>query len=426
MKRVFLPFDLPAFAEINSNHPLPVSLTRPSYDGIEFVRAGTDPAPPGAAVATLRRAIAFVEELQGLVKGPPLTDGALLAFVATRDLVSQARFDTTADLAFCHTAPMLLNQMPYLLHIENIATLFYPSLEQGSNRNTELHKAPIFWLVRAMLEAPACRGIFTNLRRTKAQIDRVFASDVLSRKTRHIPAGPYFGPDEIARVVDGLARKRDKKEVEILFTNSWHQHAPNFVLRGGVDLVMAFLNIAKQCPNLRLILRTTWPEGIDPELTKAVHEHPQITLLPKMLSEDEILDLFIRADIFFLDAASVHSVSLLRAMYCGAVCVVSDAPGYEEYVTHGETAIVTPGRQEKIYTEDPSSGWLRCDFSSMYKITQPRIDLLAGIISWLYTNREARLTLSANARAHVLQHNNFAAWRDGFEAALREALVAPA
>jgi glycosyltransferase involved in cell wall biosynthesis len=426
MKRVFLPFDLPVFKDLNSNHPLPVSLTLPHYEGIEFVRAAADRDPQtDAAPVVLRQAAVFAEELRRTVGGPPLGDDALFEFITTRDFASQARFDTTADIAFCHTAPMLLNQMPYLLHIESITTLFHPLVVQGNNQETELYKEPVYWLMRAMLESERCRGIFTNLQHTKAQVDRVFGSEIISRKTRHVAAGPYFTPPEETKIAKGFAQRHYKKDVEILFTNSWHQHPPSFVMRGGLGLVLAFLHIEPKFPNVRLILRTAWPEElVSPDLTKAVREHPKITLLPNMLSEEEILDLFIRADIFFLDAESVHSVSLLRAMYCGAACIVSDVPGYEEYITQRESAIVAPGRREKIYSEDAESGWLRCNFSPMLNITGERLGLLAGILEGLCANRDGRLALGANARERVVRRNNFAGWRDGFEAALRDALAA--
>lgn len=424
MKRAFLPFDLPVFEDINSNHPLLNCLTIPAYEDIEFVRPQPIDAGPSCAEAVLRRAAVFAEELRATTAGPT-GEAAVLEFIASRDFPSQARVDTTADVAFFHTAPMLLNQMPYVLHLESVTTLFHPLLKQGDNADVELRKQPVYWLTRAMLESKLCRGLFTNLLHTKSQIDRVLDSEIISRKTRYVPAGPYFNPEDDAKIAARFARKREKQEIEILFTNSWHQHQRSFFLRGGLDLVLAFLHIEKQFPNVRLILRTAWPQGLESsDVTKVVREHPKITLLPEMLSDEEVLDLFTRADIFFLDAASVHSVSLLRAMYCGAASIVSDAPGYEDYVTHGESAIVVPGRRTKIYSEDPASGWLRCNFNPMFEITAERIGVLAGVLSSLLSNCEGRLGLGANARERVMRRNSFSGWRNGFEGVLREALAA--
>jgi glycosyltransferase involved in cell wall biosynthesis len=424
VKRVLLPFDLPNFEFINSNHPLLACLTLPRYDGVEFVPPL--PEPPAAAFSSevFGHAARFAETLAAGTRHLPRNDRVLLKFLETRDLYSQSRLDLSADLAFFHTAPMLMNQMPYILHFENFTTLFNPFLVAGETGRIELRKEYVFWFVRAMLESEQCRGIFTNLALSKGHLDKAFASEVISRKTRHVPAGTYFTTEEDAKIAAGLERKRDKDEVEILFTNSWHQRSPSFFLRGGLDLVMAFLMIEQQLPNVRLILRTAWPPHIEgTDLTKTVREHPKITLLPDKLSDEEILDLFVRADVFFLDAASVHSISILRAMYCGAACIVSDAPGYDEYVTHGESALIVPGRRAAVYSEDPDTGWLRSDFKPMFDMNQERLRLLAGVLQRLCANREARLKLGMNARQRVMTRNSFAGWRDGFEAVLRNALV---
>ncbi len=426
MKRVFLPFDLPVFEYIKSNHPLPVSLTIPHYDGIEFVRAAPpDTGPPLDPRRAFDQATKLLERLAAKLEGVvPRNDRGIFKFIESRDFDSQTRVDTSADLAFFHTAPVLFDQMPYVLHVENITTLFHPTLIQGECADTELRKEYIYWYVRIMLESERCRGIFTNLALTKGQIDKVFDSEVISRKTRHIPAGPYFTAEEEAKIAASFEQKAQKQEIEILFTNSWHQRPGNFFLRGGLDLVMAFLAIEQHLPNVRLILRSVWPEPLEnSEVAPIVRKHPKITLLEKPMSDAEMLDLFMRADIFALDAASLHSVSILRAMYCGAACIVSDAPGYEEYVRHRETAIVMPGRRAAVSSEDPESGWLRDNFKPMFEVNADRISSLAGVLSGLCTQHEARRILGANARRSVMQQNSFAKWRDGFETMLREVLA---
>lgn len=424
MRRVLLPFDLPVYDRINSNHPLLVSLTDQHYDGIEFVRAPSAVQPASYAAATGRAAAALRDQLVAGLGSIPRNDDALEQFIASRDLDSQARIDPGADLAFFHTAPMLLGQLPYLLHTESLTTLFNPMLVEGDCAGIELRQQYVYWFVRAMLEAPACRGIFTNLKSTQAQIDRVLASEVISKKTRHVPAGPYFTPDEEAKVAAAIERRRDKPDIDILFTNSWHQRTPSFVLRGGLDLLLAFFEIEPKFPQLRLTLRSGLPDILEgTDIARRVRGHPKIRLLPERLSDAEMLDLLLRADIFFLDAASVHSISILRAMYCGCACVVSDVPGYEEYVTPDATAIVVPGRRAAIYGEDPGSGWVHGDFRPMFRPDPARLARLATALQTLCASREARLSLGAKARRHVMTQNSFGGWQRGFEAALRDALA---
>jgi len=422
VKRVFVPFDLPAFKYLNSNHPLPASLLEPQYDGIEFVRARLDSPALFSAEAVLRQAADFAGRLRDLPVALPDPEASILSFVASRDLVSQARVDVSADLAFFHTAPVLLDQMPWLLHVESLSSMFAPVVKPGESGDVELRRLPIYWLVRRMLESERCRGVFTNIAGTQAQIERVFDSEIIARKSRHIAPGAYFTPEEERAVAASFAARSEKREVEILFTGSWHQLWQSFFLRGGHELVMAFLKMEGAFADVRLILRTGWPEPWKgTEIERRVRSHPKITLLEDKLSDAEMVDLFRRADIFVLDAASLHSISLLRAMQCGAACIVSDIPGYEEYVD-GNSAITLPGRRAAVYSEDPESGWLRDDCRSLYETDPQRAGQLAATLSALCADRSLRLRLGANARWRVLARNRFAGWKRGFETLLREAL----
>jgi len=422
VKRVFIPFDLPAFRYLNSNHPLPASLLEPRYDGIEFVRARMDGPALLAAEAVLRQAADFAGRLRDLPVALPDPEASILSFVASRDLVSQARIDVSADLAFFHTAPVLLDQMPWLLHVESLSSMFAPVVKPGESGDVELRRLPIYWLVRRMLESERCRGVFTNIAGTKDQIDRVFDSEIIARKSRHIAPGAYFTPEQDRAVAAAFEARREKREVEILFTGSWHQLWQSFFLRGGHELVLAFLEMEASFPDVRLILRTGWPEPWKgTEIERRVRAHPKITLLEEKLSDEEMIGLFSRADIFALDAASLHSISILRAMQCGAACIVSDIPGYEEYVDRN-SAIMLPGRRAAVYSEDLESGWLRDDCRSLFETDPRRVGQMAATLSALCADRSLRLRLGANARWRVLARNRFTGWKRGFETMLSESL----
>lgn len=424
MKRVLLPFDLPVYAGINSNHPLVACLTLPRYEGIEFFRPQSQQTPPVSAKSVMGLASEFAGRLAQATAGRvELPTSIVLDFVSTRDLTTQRFIDPTADLAFFHTVPVHLDQLPWILHVESITPLFNPSIYPGSVVDLPLRRTAIFWLVRAMLESERCRGIFTNLTSTRDEVHRVFASEVISRKTRYIPAGPYIPAADEARIEAAIARKRERRETVILFTGSWHQNSRSFFLRGGHDLVMAFLAMEAEFPNLRLVLRTSVPDVLaNTELTARMRAHPKIRLIETALGEDEILDLFADADIFALDAEAMHSVSILRAMYCGAACIVSDVPGYEDYLD-SNCGIILPGRREAMYAQEPESGWMKADFNPMYSPDGRRIERLANLLAELCRNREWREELGRRARRRIQERNSFAGWSAGFEALMREALA---
>jgi glycosyltransferase involved in cell wall biosynthesis len=424
MKRVFLPFDLPVFESLNSNHPLLASLTGESYPGIEFVRASAGGAGSAPSPEVFEQAARFRAQLGAATPGRPGGEEALTDFVLSRDLRSQAWVDSSCDLAFFHTTPVLLNQMPYVIHFEAPTMLFFPAMLHGATAGVRLRQTPIYAYVRAMLESSQCRALFTNLAISADHVQSIFDSEAISRKTRYVAPGAYLTPREVEQAAAGVARRADKQRVDILFTNSWHQAAGNFFLRGGLDLVLAFLAIEQQCPNLHLTLRSVWPPQLAThELARIVQQHARIRLLPDKLTDQQIMDLYLDADIFCLDAAGVHSLSVLRAMYCGAVCIVSDAPGYEEYVEHDQTGIVIEGRRAAVYSPDPETGWLRDDYASMYTVNPPHVERLARALKALYDHPEQRRRIGLSARERALQRNSFEGWKSGFETIVRAALA---
>src|SRR5262249_9865083 len=143
---------------------------------------------------------------------------------------------------------------------------------------------------------------------------------------------------------------RSSDEVTVLFTNSFHQLPENFVLRGGVDVVTAFIAASKHADNLRLVLRTTLPDLLGPKLREMVTTHPKIEIIPAKISDDELFRLYSEAQIFVVPSAALHALSVARAMHCGLICIASDAPGFEEYITNNVTGFLLSGRRDAVYS----------------------------------------------------------------------------
>jgi glycosyltransferase involved in cell wall biosynthesis len=428
MVTVYVPFDLPMYgAERNSHHPLLAGLYRGEpYADIRFV-SPLAPAQAGGHRAEVQAASAkLTARLEPVLRGRcPDPADAIRKFIETREPEQQAQTDLSADLTFFHTAPLSLLQMPFVLHTETITTILSPMVLTGyMEAGFRLRREPIYWIIRAYLESPACTSVFTNLRLTKTGLERVFDSPAIAAKTHHVTAGPNLTPAQRRRVEEGFARKQAKKagdEIEILFTNSWHQHPTNFLLRGGHDLLGAFIAISNANPNVRLTMRTSVPEtGLSPEFVKILRGHPKVTLLEDKMTDDEIIDLFARADIFVLHAAALHSVSVMRALYAGCACVVSDAPGYEEYVADGQTGLVVRGMHEAIYTTDPESGFEFDNYRIFLPATQKLFQPFAYQLFAVCQDEALRRRLGAEARARSLAADGDTVWRAAFERLVHE------
>jgi len=425
MKNVYVPFDLPVFRNYNPYHPLLANLIEQEYDGIRFVHTKFPDPDQLSGAEVFKLAIEFVEKIAAAM--PPhlrRDEDSLIALVASRDLVSQAHVNVKCDLAFYHTTPVIVNQMPYILHFESPTTLFYPYILHGKTWGLKLSEKYSYWYIRAMLESVECRRIFTNLAMSKRQIDTIFKSDIISGKTEYIAPGPYITRREVEKVDEALSAMTPSSHVEILFTNSWHQGTDNFFFRGGLDLLVAFQMMEEYYPDVHLTIRSSWPQRLNgTALHKFVSEHRKITLLPNKVTDEEMMDLFIRADIFCLDAASVHSISVLRAMYCGAVCIVSDSPGYEEYIEHNVTGLVIRGRKAAVYSEEPETGFLCDNFETLFTNNKTNVIQMAEALRALCDNPERRITIGKAAHKQVREKNSFSNWRDGFERIMRDALL---
>ncbi|HEX7230633.1 MAG TPA: hypothetical protein VF452_09585, partial [Candidatus Binatia bacterium] len=105
------------------------------------------------------------------------------------------------------------------------------------------------------LQSRSCRGIITHVKSTADSIPVLFKDPQLAQKVFHIPLG--------IRQRVGQKTRANKEPVTILFTNSWHQGATSFYLRGGLDVLEAYSAIFSKHQPTRLVLRTRLPANLD-------------------------------------------------------------------------------------------------------------------------------------------------------------------
>ncbi|NJM34914.1 MAG: glycosyltransferase family 4 protein [Rhodomicrobium sp.] len=344
---------------------------------------------------------------------PVVTAEHVTAFVQSRDPLTQLVKPPHSELIFLHTVPNTTDATPWLIHIELPVNLFMPMVWQGKTANLKLRSLPVYWLVRYMLEQPECRGVFTHLKQTADCLGPLFESETIAAKTHYIPLGVAVTPEQEAEIERAIAG-RSQDEVTVLFTNSFHQLPDNFVLRGGVDVVTAFIAASRRAENLRLILRTSLPDMLGPNLRQIIATHPKIEFVPDKISDEELLKLYCRSQIFVLPSAALHALSVARAMHCGVVCIASDAPGFEEYITDEATGFRLEGRRAAIYSEEPETGWLRDDYSAMFKPNAEFSARLAMLLTRLAQSEPLRREIGMNARGWAREHLTQTGWSAGF------------
>lgn len=416
--RVVVPWQTPVYRNWSGPHPMMVSLLG-DYPGIAFDQTLAAPTPETEA-----RAAADAAALRGQLAETGLAAREIEDFVASRDPVSQAMLPEPYDLVLHHSMPFTLGQRPWVMHIEELVTLFAPALWHGQTAHVRIREQPIYRLVRRLLEGEACLAVSAHLRHTADWLGRLFESEAIAAKSHFIPFGIDFPRALDGPIATAMARRDERTDdaVTFLFTNSWSQDPRSLLVRGGLDVLLAFARIQAEHPRCRLVLRSALPtEMLGAKFADFVRAIPNVEIIDRVVSDAEMAALFMAADVYLLPSVGLHTVSLLQAMYFGAVLVAADAAGVEEFVEHGKTGLVATGRLGKTAWYD-ETGLLNQTFEPLFQgVDQNFVTSLHGEMKRLVVEPALRRDLRRGARAHVLKHHAMAPWQDGIRSILEDA-----
>ncbi len=337
----------------------------------------------------------------------------ILRFLQSRHFRSQMMLPRRASLTFITSVPYTYNQRPWIIEIEDSTTLFFPFFENGKTYKIDIRQSPYYRIVRSLLESHQCRGIVTHVKSTADTLPKLFASELIAKKTSYIPCG----------VKVPLRWQRHEHEggpIDLLFTCSWHQNPQSFYLRGGLEVLDAFAILHERYPQLRLTLRTHLPPLAERHLR--IVDRCWVRVIPRYLPEKEMDQLFESSHVFLLPAARIHIISLLKAMSYGHVVVATDGWAFEEYLTHDDNGLVVPGRYGKVSWMDEQTGILRENYKRMYK-SDPIV--VAGIVeqvSRVVDDIHLRRRIGQNARHAVETKYNIDSWNLGLKEAFDKAI----
>ncbi len=415
--RVVAPWRTPIFRWLGGDHPMMTSLLAPRH-GYNFLLDLPPPGPQHFEIARGERD-ALVAELSASVPEVSIED--IRKFADSRDVESQAQIVAAEpDLTIPHSMPFVFGQRPWMVPIEELMTLFAPFLWHGKTAGVDVRGMPVWRLVRAMLESDQCRAISSHLVHSRKFIGTLFDSQKIADKCRYIPFGISFSPELGAAIEAAQTAREGRSGCTFLFTNSWGQQDESFVLRGGMETLGAFSGLVSRMPDCRLILRTQIPSMFGPDFEKFVRSIPNVEIVDKRLQYRELIDLFLRADVFLIPSCGLHTVSLLEAMACGAVTVASDAPGIDEFLQDGETGFAVKGRLGKTSWYD-QWGFLNQTFEPLLREYDGVFTAnLGAMMERLATNPVLRKRISRAGRAHVLGNHTLSAWVEGFGQLLDE------
>jgi glycosyltransferase involved in cell wall biosynthesis len=328
-------------------------------------------------------------------------------FAHSRHFESQVLTPGRAELVFLTSVPYTYGQRPWVIEIEDPTTLFHPFILNGQTAELDVRRSPYFAAVKALLEADNCRGIVTHIRSTAELLPTLFASEVIARKVTYAPLGVELPPEWQQHDSDG--------PINLLFTNSWHQMPDSFFLRGGLDVLEAFDVLRRRYPQVRLTIRSALP--LLPDRYHRILCDGWVRIIERFLPAAQMTELQRDGHVFLLPAARVHIVSVLRAMAFGQAVVVSDGWGMDEYVDHGQTGLIVPGRRGRVTWADHGAGVLREDYRPMYEPDPNVVQGLIESVSLLVEQRTVRQRLGRAARSAVETRFTLDRWNAGLKSA---------
>ncbi|WP_373237133.1 glycosyltransferase [Cohaesibacter celericrescens] len=260
------------------------------------------------------------------------------------------------EIEFHHTAPFPSMKRPFVFHCEAFAPVFFPFTQQGDGKYRQ--HAALKAHYQSIFSNPMCLAIFSHIPETLESFRLFFNSPSIDEKLFSSKAG--------------LSNKSFDKEVypefsegnvpRFLFINSASQSPNNFFKRGGHIALRFWKEYLESGRRGQLILQCGRPSdlslkenGVDPQFV-ASEMGKSILWTQKYLSNHELNALMQSSQFFLLPSASLHSASILHAMHCAAIPVVTDTLGTSVYVNDGETGIVLKGMHKAIWSRDSDTG----------------------------------------------------------------------
>jgi hypothetical protein len=402
---------LPVFQQLSNvgTHPLMHVFNYPP-DGYRFVQTPVSEPSIEMNMRSKEAMIRLAGEFAGL--HPCVTESDINHFIVSRDDASQLLIADDTELILYPTFPMTYGHVPWMMEIEETTPLFFPFIYNGRTGDTDLHALPAYWMMRHMILTDSCRGILTHMKCTAEALPVLFQDESLKKKVFH--ARLALAPSDVPDAVPA----RDPDTITFLFTNSWHQRDAGFFIRGGNDILAAFLILLNKHKNLRLILRTQLPEKLGAEVIARVRNHPAITVYDETLSEAEMDAIMAEADVQLIVSAHAHVVTALRAMAYGQALLVSDGWAIEEYADIGENAVLVPGRAGKCWSYDAEIGFVREKWLQMSQIDTAYVGRLVAAIDELIAEPGRIAELGRNGRKAIETRYTLENWNAGVKTAL--------
>jgi glycosyltransferase involved in cell wall biosynthesis len=123
-------------------------------------------------------------------------------------------------------------------------------------------------------------------------------------------------------------------KIRFLFTNSYGAHVGNFYYRNGHHAISAYAEFCQKHPDTELLVLGTCPSI----------SHPNINVINHFMGNEEFDKHFDWCNVMIIPSKHIHTVTIMKCLSCGIIPIVSDAWGFDEFITDGYNGFVATGQ----------------------------------------------------------------------------------
>jgi hypothetical protein len=260
-------------------------------------------------------------------------------------------------ILFEHSAVPIGLDHDFIFHFESFTTIMHPIAWTGKSKGFDIDRNATLDFFTKIFSNPRCKFVFTHIQRSKKIFENFFRDfPEITEKIFFVPIGINVDENVIKH-----HRKYASGNIKILFTNSFHNIPFSFYLRGGHILLEAYSRLRKRGMPISLTIVSSKPRNLADRFRNEIIE--EIDWYETSVSHDELKKLKSEAHIFALPSVGLHSYSLLEAMTNLSIPIVTDALGYEEYISEDRNFIPQIKGVFKEYYYPEPDGWISEDYS---------------------------------------------------------------
>lgn len=304
------------------------------------------------------------------------------------------------DIEFLHTSPIFARKnKPFILHLEDFQTIF-------------LHRdaLPFFKKevnLQKIFEHKNCLTIVSHIPETLQSFRNYFNSPIINAKLHYSKitiSSSFIKSAEKIKIA-----QRDSQETIFLFTSSGHQNTNNYLTRGFKVVVNLAQKLIKANYKVKFIfkcIKLSRPDflflGLSDEQIDFIYNCPSIIWYEEYLSDKEMSTLYKLSDFFLLPSAQLHSMSILKSMYCEAIPVVTDTIGTDQYVSHLKNGIVLKGVREAVFQDKISL--LKANIENHLSLEESLTEQLFSNLTQIIDQRDVVERMKYEAKESVRKH----------------------